>query len=50
MELNVIGAKPIAVSEAIFRDGICLPSGSNLTPADLERVLRIIRRAGGHPS
>jgi pyridoxal phosphate-dependent aminotransferase EpsN len=39
-----------AVSETIFRNGICLPSGSNLPPADLERVLRIIRRTGGHSS
>jgi dTDP-4-amino-4,6-dideoxygalactose transaminase len=28
-----------AVSAKLFADGLCLPSGSNLTPADLERVL-----------
>lgn len=39
-----------AVSEAIFQNGLCLPSGSNLTPAHLERILRIFRRSGGHPS
>jgi dTDP-4-amino-4,6-dideoxygalactose transaminase len=33
-----------AVSEALFRDGLCLPSGSDLTEADLARVVRTIRR------
>jgi len=33
-----------AVSEELFRDGLCLPSGSNLTVADLERVIDVIRR------
>jgi len=28
-----------AVSEALFRDGLCLPSGSALTPDDLSRVV-----------
>jgi dTDP-4-amino-4,6-dideoxygalactose transaminase len=27
-----------AVAESLFRDGLCLPSGSNLTAVDLERV------------
>ena len=31
------------VAEAIFRDGLCLPSGSNLGEADLERVAEIVR-------
>ncbi|MCY1512378.1 putative pyridoxal phosphate-dependent aminotransferase EpsN [compost metagenome] len=26
-------------SEALFKDGLCLPSGSNLTTADIDRVL-----------
>lgn len=30
------------VSEALFRDGLCLPSGSNLTTGDLEQVVEII--------
>jgi pyridoxal phosphate-dependent aminotransferase EpsN len=32
-----------AVSEALFRDGLCLPSGSNLAPADLHRVANVVR-------
>jgi len=32
-----------AVSEALFRDGLCLPSGSSLTEADLTRIVSIIR-------
>jgi pyridoxal phosphate-dependent aminotransferase EpsN len=32
-----------AVSEDLFAHGLCLPSGSNLTPADLERVVGVIR-------
>lgn len=31
-----------AVSEALFEHGLCLPSGSNLTPEDLERVIHTI--------
>lgn len=27
------------ISETLFENGLCLPSGSNLTPEDLERVL-----------
>jgi pyridoxal phosphate-dependent aminotransferase EpsN len=30
------------VSEALFRDGLCLPSGSAMTDADVERVASII--------
>lgn len=33
-----------AVAEAFFRDGLCLPSGSNLTETDLARVVEVIRR------
>jgi pyridoxal phosphate-dependent aminotransferase EpsN len=32
-----------AVSEDIFERGLCLPSGSNLTPSDLDRIIEIIR-------
>jgi len=35
-----------AVAEALFEGGLCLPSGSNLTQADLERVVEIV--AGLH--
>ena len=30
------------VSEQLFNQGLCLPSGSNLTKHDLDRVLQII--------
>lgn len=30
-------------SEKLFQDGLCLPSGSNLSTADLDRVIDIIR-------
>ena len=33
-----------AVAESIFRNGLCLPSGSSLTEADLERVAEAVRR------
>jgi pyridoxal phosphate-dependent aminotransferase EpsN len=33
-----------AVSERLFRDGLCLPSGSNLTDSDLQRVAEAVRR------
>jgi len=35
------------VAAALFRDGLCLPSGTALTAADLERVVQVIRRARG---
>ena len=31
------------VSEDLFQHGLCLPSGSNLSTADLERVVRVFR-------
>jgi dTDP-4-amino-4,6-dideoxygalactose transaminase len=37
------------VAEALFRDGLCLPSGSNLTAADLERVGTAVRTAACPP-
>lgn len=33
-----------AVSERIFEQGLCLPSGSNLDPADRTRVIEHVRR------
>jgi pyridoxal phosphate-dependent aminotransferase EpsN len=33
------------VSERLFKDGLCLPSGSNLTSSDMERVVDVIRAA-----
>src|SRR5690625_4413687 len=31
------------VAERLFRDGLCLPSGSQLTAAELERVVGVVR-------
>ncbi len=35
-----------AVAEALFRDGLCLPSGTAMTGADIERVAGVIRGQG----
>jgi pyridoxal phosphate-dependent aminotransferase EpsN len=32
-----------AVSERLFRDGLCLPSGSAMSAADVERVVAVVR-------
>ena len=32
------------VSDKLFDDGLCLPSGSNLSPADLERIVTLIKQ------
>ena len=32
-----------AVAEALFRDGLCLPSGTSLTDSELERIVSVIR-------
>ncbi len=34
----------IGVAEELFQDGLCLPSGSNLTEGDLSRVVGVVRR------
>ena len=39
-----------AVAEALFRDGLCLPSGTAMTRADLERVAAVVREARGQKS
>ena len=39
------GVRGGSVSEGIFRDGLCLPSGSSLTVHDLERIVAVIRSA-----
>lgn len=36
-----------AVAEALFRDGLCLPSGTAMSEADIERVAAVVRRLGG---
>ena len=36
-----------AVADAAFATGLCLPSGSSLPDADLDRVVEIIRATGG---
>jgi dTDP-4-amino-4,6-dideoxygalactose transaminase len=43
----VFAAHPVvggAVADDLFRDGLCLPSGSNLTESELERVCAVVRR------
>lgn len=35
-----------AVAETLFRDGLCLPSGSNLSEDELERIAGIVRSVG----
>lgn len=37
-----------AVGERLFRDGLCLPSGSELDDDDLARIALIVKEAGGH--
>lgn len=32
------------VAERLFRDGICLPSGTAMTAGDMDRVCRVVRR------
>ena len=34
------------VSDQLFAQGLCLPSGSNLNQVDIERVVRAVRRCG----
>jgi dTDP-4-amino-4,6-dideoxygalactose transaminase len=36
-----------SVAERLFRDGLCLPSGSNLSREDLDRVVNVILRVAG---
>ncbi|MEX2234243.1 MAG: aminotransferase class I/II-fold pyridoxal phosphate-dependent enzyme [Cyclobacteriaceae bacterium] len=35
------------ISERLFKDGLCLPSGSNLAKEDLERVVDVIKKVAG---
>ncbi|MFZ1466227.1 MAG: hypothetical protein WAV60_19465 [Anaerolineae bacterium] len=32
-----------SVAEALFRDGLCLPSGAAMSEADLARVVDVVR-------
>lgn len=46
----VFGGHPAylnGVSEDLFNQGLCLPSGSNITDEERERVVRVIRRTIG---
>ncbi|MDQ1443593.1 MAG: hypothetical protein QOI20_57, partial [Acidimicrobiaceae bacterium] len=36
-----------AVADAIFEQGVCLPSGSAMTDADVERVAAVVQRVAG---
>jgi len=40
-QYEVIGG---AVAERLFRDGLCLPSSSQLTEEELARVVAVVRR------
>jgi len=42
-DCEVVGG---AVAETLFRDGLCLPSGTAMTEADVERVAGVIMAAG----
>ncbi|MCB0065313.1 MAG: DegT/DnrJ/EryC1/StrS family aminotransferase [Caldilineaceae bacterium] len=33
-----------SIAEALFQDGLCLPSGSSLTDAELARVVDVVQR------
>jgi dTDP-4-amino-4,6-dideoxygalactose transaminase len=37
-----------AVAAGLFERGLCLPSGTSLTEADLARVADVVRRVAGH--
>jgi len=39
-EFPYYGAK---MAETLFENGLCLPSGSNLSEGDLQRVVRVIK-------
>ncbi|MDM7461902.1 MAG: DegT/DnrJ/EryC1/StrS family aminotransferase, partial [bacterium] len=39
-----------AVAEDLFRQGLCLPAGTGMTEADIERGVAVIRRACAHPA
>jgi pyridoxal phosphate-dependent aminotransferase EpsN len=39
-----------AVAEGLFRRGLCLPSGSNLAEADLQRVVEVVKRVAAKGS
>jgi dTDP-4-amino-4,6-dideoxygalactose transaminase len=34
-----------SVSDRLFEHGICLPSGSNMAMADVDRIIDVIRKA-----
>ena len=36
------------VAEALFADGLCLPSGSNLTDGELARVVGVVQQVWQH--
>lgn len=45
--MEVVGG---AVAERLFAHGLCLPSGSNLTPEDRARVIKAVRGAFASPT
>jgi len=39
-------AHDVAVSESLFRHGLCLPSGTQLTDQDMDRICAVVRQRG----
>jgi len=50
MQPAFVGARSIGgrVAEGLFANGVCLPSGSSMTPSDRQRVVDIILRTYEH--
>jgi dTDP-4-amino-4,6-dideoxygalactose transaminase len=46
-----VGAEALggSVAERVFREGLCLPSGSNLSAVDQDRVIDVVRTVAEHP-
>jgi len=38
------------VAERIFERGLCLPSGSSLTDAEVDRIVELVRAVPSHPN
>jgi dTDP-4-amino-4,6-dideoxygalactose transaminase len=38
------------VSENLFKNGVCLPSGSNMSDSDVERVVEVVKKASTPPA
>ena len=45
VQRSEVGAK-MTVSEELFAKGLCLPSGTAMTDADIQRVAEVVRQSG----